>query len=226
MKPAVAIFVKTPGLSPVKTRLGRGVGRRIAEEWHRRAAACVRASAGATGLPVYWAIAEEEGLGHQLWRDFPAIYQGQGGLGTRMARVHAEIVQRHGAGILIGADLPQIETRHLETAATWLQSVDDQSVDDAHVLGPARDGGFWLYGSNRVLPARIWESIRYSRSDTARSLIAAIDAPCWQLLERLTDLDRASDLPTVLAELESVSDPSAQQRELARWIELQIDRAA
>ena len=76
------------------------------------------------------------------------------------------------------------------------------------------------------MPGRTWESIRYSRSDTARSLIAAIDAPCWQLLERMTDLDRASDLPTVLAELESVSDPSAQQRELARWIELQIDRAA
>lgn len=221
MSPAVAIFVKTPGLSPIKTRLGGSIGQPIAEAWHRRAAACVCASAGATGLPVYWAIAEAEGMRHELWRDFPAIYQGEGGLGARMARVHSELVQRHGAGILVGADLPQIETRHLQTASAWLQSPEER-----YVLGPARDGGFWLYGSNRALPESTWASVGYSRSDTARRLIAAVDAPCWQLLERMTDVDRASDLPIVLDELESIARPSPQQRELARWIEIQIDRAA
>jgi len=221
LKPAIAIFVKTPGLSPIKTRLGRGVGRVVAEQWHRLAAACVGMSARATGLPVYWAVAEQEGMQHELWRDFPSIYQGEGGLGSRMARVHTEIVRRHGAGILVGADLPQIETRHLHAAATWLQSTDDRFI-----LGPARDGGFWLFGANRTVPTRTWESVGYSRGDTARRLIAAVDAPCWELLERLTDLDRASDLPVVLDELESVGKPSAAQRELAAWIERQIDRAA
>lgn len=221
MSPAIAIFVKTPGLSPIKTRLGRDVGLRIAEDWHRRAAACVGISAAASGLPAYWAVAEADGLQHPLWQGLPRIAQGDGGLGSRMARVHTGMVQRHGAGILIGADLPQIEIRHLETAAGWLQSSDER-----YVLGPARDGGFWLYGSNRALPARTWESIGYSRRDTARRLIAAIEAPCWALLERMTDLDRASDLPIVLDELEAVSRPSAEQQELARWIRIQIGPAA
>lgn len=221
MNPAIAIFVKTPGLSPIKTRLGRRVGRRIAEEWHCRAAACVGISARATGLPVYWAIAEQEGMGHELWRDFPPIHQGEGGLGSRMARVHAEIVRRHGAGILVGADLPQIESRHLDNAAAWLKSTDDRFV-----LGPARDGGFWLYGANRTVPTRTWEAVGYSRGDTARRLMAAIDAPCWELLARMTDLDRADDLPIVLDELKSIGEPSEAQRKLARWIELHIDRAA
>ncbi|MGK7294303.1 MAG: TIGR04282 family arsenosugar biosynthesis glycosyltransferase [Candidatus Wenzhouxiangella sp. M2_3B_020] len=218
---AIAVFVKTPGLSPIKTRLARRVGRQVAEEWHRRAAGCVGTTAAATGLPVYWAIAEEDGMQHPLWRHLPRIAQGEGGLGSRMARVHTEIVQRHGAGILIGADLPQIEGRHLETAATWLDARDAR-----HVLGPARDGGFWLFGANRALPGATWESVDYSRADTGRRLIAAIDAPVWQLLERKTDLDLAGDLPTVLAELEAVPKPTPEQEALAHWLELRTELTA
>ncbi|MBL36956.1 MAG: hypothetical protein CMP07_00950 [Xanthomonadales bacterium] len=218
MTPAIAIFVKTPGLSPIKTRLGSSVGRRIAEEWHRRAAACVAISACATNLPVYWAVAEADGMQHPLWQGLPRIGQGEGGLGARMARMHTEIVQRHGAGILVGADLPQIETRHLEAAATWLDSPDAR-----HVLGPARDGGFWLFGANRALPTSTWESVTYSRDDTARRFIDAVGASSWEFLQIMTDLDRASDLQAVLDELDSLRKPSAEQRALARWIETQIE---
>lgn len=221
MTPAIAIFVKTPGLSPIKTRLGRSVGRQIAEEWYRRAAACVAISTRATGLPVYWAVAEAEGMQHPLWQGLPRIAQGEGGLGARMARVHSEIVQRHGAGILVGADLPQIEPRHLDAAATWLDSSEPR-----YVLGPARDGGFWLFGANRALPKATWESVTYSRDDTARRFIDAVDAPCWELLQPMTDLDRASDLQVVLDELDAVDKPSAEQRALARWIETRIEQAA
>ena len=221
LNPAIAIFVKTPGLSPIKTRLGRRIGRRMAEEWHRRAAACVGAVGVATGLPLYWAIAEEHGMQHPLWQDLPRIGQGDGELGSRMARVHTRLVKRHGAGILVGADLPQIQPRHLGTAAGWLDAAEPR-----HVLGPARDGGFWLFGANRALPASTWESVGYSREDTASRFVAAVDAPCWELLERKTDLDLAEDLPAVLDELEAVPDPTPEQRSLARWLKVRIERAA
>jgi len=221
LNPAIAIFVKTPGLSPIKTRLGRDLGQRVAEEWHRRAAACVGTCAGATGLPVYWAVAEPDGMQHPLWKILPRIIQGEGGLGARMARVHTEIVQRHGGGILIGADLPQIEPRHLMAAAHRLDASDAR-----HVLGPARDGGFWLFAANRSLPAVTWESVEYSRDATAKRFITAVDAPCWEMLEHMTDLDRVDDLPAVLAELESVATPSSEQRALTRWIEVQIEQMA
>lgn len=221
MNPAIAIFVKTPGLSPIKTRLAGRVGRSTAEECYRRATECVATSAAATCLPVYWAVAEDGGMQNPLWQDFPCVYQGEGGLGSRMSQVHTEIVRRHGAGILVGADLPQIEPRHLEAAAAWLNTGVDR-----HVLGPARDGGFWLYGANRTLPASTWESVGYSRDDTARRFIAAVDAPCWEMLQPRTDLDHAADLSAVLDELESLSAPSAEQRALARWIAQQIEQAA
>lgn len=221
MNPAIAIFVKTPGLSPIKTRLARHLGQRFAEDWHQRAATCVGKTAAATGLPVYWAVAEPDGERHRLWQGLPRIGQGEGGLGARMARVHTDVVQRHGAGILIGADLPQIEPRHLHAAARWLDS-----SDAGHVLGPARDGGFWLFGANRALPSTTWESVEYSRDDTARRFIAAVGAPCWELLEPMTDLDQADDLPSVRDELKSATHPTPEQRALIRWIELQLERLA
>ena len=49
---AVAIFVKTPGLSPLKTRLAKGIGSALATEFHRRAAAAVSAVARAAGSDI------------------------------------------------------------------------------------------------------------------------------------------------------------------------------
>lgn len=221
MTPAIAIFVKTPGLSPVKTRLGAGIGRRVAEEWHRRAAACVQVTASNSGLSVYWAIAEAEGLQHEMWQGLPRLAQGSGGLGARMATVHTDLVHRHGAGILIGADLPQIEPRHIEAAAGWLSAESPR-----HVMGPARDGGFWLFGANRALSLPAWESVAYSRDDTAREFIAAVDASAWEILEPMTDLDQAEDLPAVLRELQAVRTPTGAQSSLARWLEQRMEQAA
>jgi len=231
LTPAIAIFVKTPGLSPVKTRLGTTYGVRAAEEWHRRSARCVATTARASGLPVYWAVAEAEGMQNQLWQDLPKLAQGEGGLGTRMAVVHTELVERHGGGILIGADLPQIEPRHLNAAASWVDSPDPRLV-----LGPAHDGGFWLFGANRALDTAVWESVHYSCDDTAHEFIKAVDAPAkampnremptWEMLEPLTDLDLADDLPAVLRELRAVEEPNGPQRQLALWLAQRIEQAA
>lgn len=221
MKPAVAIFVKTPGLSPVKTRLGQRIGRDLAEAWHVRAAVCVADRVEAAGLPLHWAVAENAALDHALWRSRPRIAQGTGGLGERMQRVHSELVRRFGAAILVGADLPQIEPRHLCSAAEWLDAATPR-----HVLGPAHDGGFWLFGANREITLQAWNSVRYSSDDTARQFIAAVDAPDWELLEPLTDLDVFEDLDCVQRELERIESPSDSQRALARWLQACIERAA
>ena len=41
MSGAIAIFVKTPGLSPVKTRLAVKLGQKVAEEFHLTSAQAV-----------------------------------------------------------------------------------------------------------------------------------------------------------------------------------------
>lgn len=219
---AVAIFVKTPGHSPIKTRLAAALGRETAEEWHRRSAACVAGVAATTRLPVCWAVAEAGGLDHPLWRDLPRIRQPEGSLGLRMAGVHTELVRRHGSAILVGADLPQLEPRHLRLAADWLADEAPRSV-----LGPAHDGGFWLFGANHVIEAETWDSVRYSRPDTAHEFLRAVDTNCaWEMLEPLTDLDEPDDLGRVLAELRAIDEPLPCQRRLSDWLAQCLERAA
>lgn len=224
MKPAIAIFVKTPGHSPIKTRLAAHLGRLLAEEWHRLAADCVEQVACSSGLPVYWAVAEREAAADPLWSSLPALVQPEGSLGRRMQSVHDRLVTAHGAAILVGADLPQLRTLDLERSRLWLEHEEPRRI-----LGPAHDGGFWLFGSNQSHPLEAWEAVTYSRHDTASQFIHALDghAPAaWEFLPRRTDLDEYQDLPAVLEELHAVPDPTPTQRRLAEWLRECIERAA
>lgn len=213
---AVAVFVKTPGLSPIKTRLAAGLGQACAEEWHRRAAACVAQVVHAAGLPGHWAIAEAEALAHSLWGDLPRLAQGSGSLGQRMARIHRALLQQHPAAVLLGADLPQLEARHLQATADWLNMSGPRAV-----LGPARDGGFWLFGANRLVPEVRWTAVAYSQADTAQAFRAALgDEFSWLELEILTDLDTAEDLGRVHAELDRIAEPLPGQIEIRDWLSI------
>lgn len=213
---AIAIFVKTPGYSPVKTRLARAVGQQSAEQFHEVSARIVSDVSIASGIgPVYRAVAEPEAISEPCWSDLPVLLQRGGDLGRRMCRVHTELVERHGAGILLGADAPQIESRHLERASHWLDSDAPRLVE-----GPASDGGFWLFGANRIIPAKRWEQVLYSQSDTLEQFRQSMaDCGEWLTLPTLSDLDTPEDLSAVTTELGLVPNPLPDQQSLANQLQ-------
>ena len=215
-KPAVAIFVKTPGLSPVKTRLASERGADWAEEFHRRASATVAAVVHGTEdvLTPYWAVAEDAALEHPAWRQFPTTWQGDGGLGIRMHRIYARLQQDHGRALLIGADTPQITSGLLRHALDALEQ-----PETPFVIGPARDGGFWLFGGRLPLPSSIWTSVRYSWPNTALQLMRKI-APLGGMARLATqvDADTIEDLAFVQAALAILPEPVPAQRELCTWL--------
>lgn len=217
MTGAVAIFVKTPGRSQVKSRLAADCGATLAIDWYRRAAAAVGAVArcwqqASPARSAYWAVAEP-GAAHE-WPGLPVIEQGTGGLGARMAAVHAQLVERHGAGMLIGADAPQVTPDLLHDAGQWLASGSPRLV-----IGPAADGGFWLFGGNRAVPRERWDAVTYSAAGTGSEFRAALhDLGEWRTLPPLADGDRRSDMPAVLGALQALADPSPEQRALAAWM--------
>jgi glycosyltransferase A (GT-A) superfamily protein (DUF2064 family) len=215
----VAIFVKTPGYSVVKSRLAATVGDGTARAWHLRAAATVAAvataAAAAVGAAVYFAVAEAEALAADEWKELPCLPQGEGELGARMGRVHAELVQRHGHGVLLGADAPQLAVGTLGEALAWCAGSAPRQA-----LGPAHDGGFWLYAGNRTVPLATWEAVAYSRSDTAERFRAAFAAHGEILtVAPLTDVDRGTDLGTMRNELAALATPLPAQRALATWLD-------
>lgn len=214
----LAIFVKTPGHSPIKTRLAGDCGDAYAQAWYRRAAAAVAAvvyqAQARLEVRGYWAVAEAGAIDAGHWRGLDVIAQGEGGLGGRMARVHAALVARHGAGVLLGADTPQLSVELLERALHWIQAPAPRLA-----LGPARDGGFWLFGANVAPPLPAWERVRYSAPDTANAFASSL-AGCgqWHRLPMLVDVDRGTDLRAVLDALQQLPQPLDEQCALAEWM--------
>ena len=216
MSGALAIMVKTPGHSQIKSRLAAGLGKPLAEEFHRLAAAAVASVAmqarDTLGIQVYWAVAEADAQSH--WTDLPVIAQGAGGLGQRMAQVQAQLVARHGSGVLIGADSPQLSVELLAQALTWIDATPPRLA-----LGPAHDGGFWLFGANLAPPLQPWESVEYSAADTAQSLresMAKLGA--WRLLPSLGDVDTVDDLPGLARALDALDAATPAQTTLRAWV--------
>lgn len=136
--------------------------------------------------------------------------QGEGSLGLRLQR---QVVQARREGIrrlvLIGSDLPELAAADLEAAFSALEA------GNPLVLGPARDGGYWLLGlgwpgSRRrgesagrpVAPstprlfagsggAIAWGSARVAEQTLAAAAREGLSAT---LLAQRSDLDRPADL--------------------------------
>jgi rSAM/selenodomain-associated transferase 1 len=212
---AVAIFVKTPGHSPVKTRLWPDLGRSNAERLHLACAAAVGSvvmrACDEGSISGYWATAEATEDVAAAWPVLAHLAQGEGGLGLRMATVYRTLQARHGTAILIGADTPQLDCGLLRRAVEWLQSSSARLV-----IGPALDGGFWLFGGNRKLPELAWTGVAYGASDTAKAFVASMHGHGdWRVLDTLRDIDTAADIAAVSQQLETLADPTPQQAALA-----------
>lgn len=216
---ALAIFAKTPGCSPVKTRLAAATGREVAEELYIASAMAVasvvdRAQAKA-GLRAYWALAEPESVGSQVWPIFGHLYQGEGALGVRMGAIYRRLRQSYRGVILIGTDAPQIDSLQLANAAAWLSGSGEKFV-----LGRADDGGFWLFGGNAEVEDAAWTRPEYSRTDTAERFVDAIgNDRAWLELETLRDMDCVGDLLQVAAELGALPTLTPEQQRMRIQVE-------
>jgi uncharacterized protein len=216
---AVAVFVKTPGLSPIKTRLAASAGAVVAREFYRRAltiteSVVARAVLADADLTPYWAVAERDGLRDDRWQSFPTVWQGEGSLGPRLGRVYAELGAAHGTVLLIGADSPLLTPGHLRNA---LQTV--AAGDRRFVLGRALDGGFYLFGGNAGVPAEVWNGVEYSLAHTADQLVGGL-RPLGGMVEipPLPDVDTLDDLRGLPAHSSPASPLLPSQRSLLEWV--------
>ncbi|MDA0834368.1 MAG: DUF2064 domain-containing protein [Planctomycetota bacterium] len=203
---AVVVFVKTPGLSPVKTRLAAEIGTDDAERCYRLSVHAVEAVVQETretsrGRVVpYWAVAEPAGMTDPLWKNFDRLVQPVGGLGERLAGVYSQLAARHRGVIFLGADAPQLTPEVLNDAIARL------NAGFPFVIGPATDGGFYLFGGSIPLPDTLWTSVEYSCERTCEQL-------CRNLTERgpivtlapLRDIDQRADLDAVVAEINAAN---------------------
>ncbi len=222
MSGAIAIFAKTPGLTPVKTRLAAGIGQPAADDFYALCLNAVERSvqdflAARADWVGRWAVAEKAGVESPRWAALGARHTGKGDLGRRLWRIYEGLRFVHGRVLLIGTDSPQITPTRLAQAVELLQASD-------FVLGPARDGGFWLFGGRRAVPKTVWETPAYGGGDVAHDLTAAmadagLAAP--QLLDTLTDVDERADMYRLVQEMPDT--PSDAQRTLREWVQSAVN---
>ncbi len=146
MKQVLLYFVKYPEPGKVKTRLARTLGNEKAAETYRRLAEdnfrTVR-SASSEIIEVHVTFdppAKEKQI--MSWLKNADGYNPQRGtcLGARMANAFEDAFARGFEGVMVaGSDTLGLEPAILKQAARALETHD-------LVLGPARDGGYYLIG--------------------------------------------------------------------------------
>lgn len=216
---AIVTFVKTIGYSPLKTRLARVIGKKMAEEFYLLSCQAMEEICSQLqninnyDITRYWAVAEEKALDAKVWKQFGKIYQGTGSLGERLAYVHEALRNSYEGIIFLGADSPQIEADDLRMA---INAIMEQK---AIAVGPSIDGGFWLWGSGKKLESHFWKNIQYSSASTLKELRASLqaEAPIFSL-RTLRDVDHLEDLLALRDLFLNNENLLPSQRNLLSWI--------
>lgn len=208
MTTAIAIFVKTPSLSPVKTRLAASIGEEKAAEFYKLSLKAIQKTIGEVKITPYWAVGEKQGLSDPLWSEFPALYTGEGGLGERQHHIYQTLSEKYNNVLLIGADAPQLSALMIEKSIAALK-------DHNFVVGPAHDGGYYLFGGRTTIDENIWTETTYSITTTRDDLTAKLPSKPF-LLPPLTDVDTQNDLISMLNEIPK--NMSVEQKNIVEWV--------
>ena len=202
----LVVMARWPAPGRCKTRLARHTGRLAAAQIQRQLTQHNLAVSGRwSQRHQHKLLMAVDGLGPrglrrwqgQLQALAPGVQleqQGGGNLGCRMQR---QLQRAFQAGaervIVIGTDLPALETSDLDAAAEAL-------LRTPLVLGPARDGGYWLIGLNRSgfrrAGSRLMSGIPWGSDQVLQRSLAAAAAHQLPavLLRQQNDLDEPSDL--------------------------------
>lgn len=217
MKPRLYIFAKAPRMGKVKTRLARDVGdvhawriyramtAKILREmqdprWYtilygmetrykmpvnkRAGGKKVRNKQISVEMSAFdkWQMAKEK-----TWLDcdfgglwpthIPRLEQCAGGLSARTAM----LFEGKGPAITIGTDIPAMKRADIAAGFKALKH-------NKAVIGPAKDGGFYLIGLNAPAKTGLFDGIRWSHVETRKDMCAAIDGRI-AFLSELEDVD-------------------------------------
>jgi uncharacterized protein len=171
----------------VKSRLARDIGSIAAAQWYRRTLARTIAAARAARIDVAICAAPSAAAFRATCRGgAPVRDQPRGHLGRRMALAAKG---RAGFTIIVGSDVPDLAPVILRTAAKSAARFDV-------LIGPARDGGYYLIGLRTPAHAfRLFDKVRWSGPHAMADTLA--NAPKhWRigLLPMLDDVDCGADL--------------------------------
>lgn len=187
---ALIIFVKNPEKGKVKTRLAKTVGDEKALKVYYELLRITKSVADPLSVnkQVWYSRFVDE---DDLWSkgNFEKHLQKGKNLGQRMLYAFQQAFESgHEKVVIIGSDCASLGTEIIEKAFGML---DDQDV----VIGPARDGGYYLLGMSELV-TEVFENKSWSTSSVLESTVKQIEKMnlSYHLLPTLSDIDTEADL--------------------------------
>jgi len=195
------VFVKNPRLGKVKTRLAKTIGQEKALKIYHKLLKHTEATISQLSCDI--ALYFSDGIENDApWNKshYKKNIQSGKDLGERMQSAFRDQFQNHyNQVVIIGSDLWDLNPTILEEAFNELSSHDV-------VVGPAKDGGYYLLGLNDMQPA-LFKNKSWSTPEVLEQTLLDLQNQNVKLLNTLNDIDTFEDLkshPKLLNELESL----------------------
>ncbi len=180
-------MARAPAFGQGKTRLARDAGRVAALRINRALQARTLRLSRDLRWTTILAVTPERARNARLPGVWPGavkrVTQGGGDLGARLARVMKRV---RGSVAVIGTDSPDVEARDIH--ATF------RALGHARiVVGPARDGGFWILAARRSDDVTgAFSGVRWSSAHTLSDLVARLRVGHARV-RTLEDIDTLED---------------------------------
>ncbi len=186
---ALIVFLKIPQKGRVKTRLATDTDDDTALKVYKKLISLTFDRAAAyEKADVHLFFTGERGGDEAIPERFFIHSQKGENLGARMTNAFRKILGKGYSKVcIIGSDCPELESSHLGDAFSALDAVDV-------VVGPARDGGYYLLGMKKDDTA-VFGLERWSHADVFEQTMQIIKEKklSYAQLRQLSDLDDITD---------------------------------
>ena len=212
MENVLIIFLKYPEPGKVKTRLAKDIGDEKACAIYKLLAENViknilTKNPGTYDVHVFFTPADRE-TEIRTWLK-PILNDNQGiktqfrtqagsDLGERMSNAFKEILQEKGCKkcIIVGTDCPEIDTTLIENAFDVLKEKDI-------IIGPCKDGGYYLLGMSRPVPVSFKQGIV---PDLFVDIDWSTDRVFEQTMEKVQKNNLSCSILKTLVDIDTIED--------------------
>ncbi len=192
-KNRIIIFLRAPEKGKVKTRLAKTIGqKRVLELYKGFVYDTLLAAEPVSEIVLFcWPTDRQTMISNWLKNQYKIFPQSGEDIGIKMANAFQETF-RNGVekAILIGTDIPDISDEILTAAFSELDRNDT-------VLGPSKDGGYYLVGFNKnSFSTEIFKEVNWSTATVLNETLDIIKGKKYRfhLLPELNDIDTDDDL--------------------------------
>ncbi|MEO5910064.1 MAG: TIGR04282 family arsenosugar biosynthesis glycosyltransferase [Pelobium sp.] len=193
-KKAIIVFLKYPELGRSKTRLAATIGDEKALEVYKELLEHTHLISKDLNFDKYL-FYDKVTAKKMPWNEekYHTAYQLEGDLGLRMSNAFEQLFNKgYERVVIIGSDCYELSKEIIEEAFLKLENKEV-------VIGPAKDGGYYLLGLTRMIP-ELFSGVKWSTQEVFPATLKALKnlGIDYATTPVLSDIDIYEDLPDKL----------------------------